>query len=116
MRLRGRRVCQTSIAASNVMGLRFRKTFSIIPGVKLNIGKKSASVRIGIKGFGYTAGTAGQTVSASLPGSGLSVSHKIKSVTPAPRAATVSERRRPWLLLVVVYAVAGLIWWTILQR
>jgi hypothetical protein len=82
------------------MGLRFRKTLSIIPGVRLNIGKKSASVRIGIKGFGYTTGTAGQTVSASLPGSGLGVSHKIKSGTTAPRAATVSQ---------------GLIWWTILH-
>jgi uncharacterized protein DUF4236 len=27
------------------MALRFRKTFSILPGVKLNIGKKTASVR-----------------------------------------------------------------------
>jgi hypothetical protein len=32
------------------MGLRFRKTFSILPGVKLNIGKRSASVRVGVKG------------------------------------------------------------------
>jgi len=98
------------------MGIRFRKTFSIIPGVRLNIGKKSASVRIGIKGLGYTAGTAGQTVSASLPGSGLSVRHKIKSGTPAPLAATVPERRRPWMLLLVVYTLAGLIWWAILHR
>jgi hypothetical protein len=77
------------------MALRFRKTFSIMPGVKLNIGKRSASVRVGIKGFGYTTGTAGQTVSASLPGSGLSVSHKFKSGAPAPHAAMVSEQRRP---------------------
>lgn len=97
------------------MGLRFRKTFSIIPGVKVNIGKRSASVRVGVKGFGYTTGTAGQTVSASLPGSGLGVRHKFKSGTPAPPAALVSEGRRPWLLLMIVYAVAGLIWWTILQ-
>ena len=74
------------------MGLRFRKTFSIIPGVKLNIGKRSASVRIGVKGFGYTTGTAGRTVSASLPGSGLSVRHKFKSGTPALPVAAVAER------------------------
>ncbi|MCK1643081.1 DUF4236 domain-containing protein [Bradyrhizobium sp. 157] len=100
------------------MGLRFRKTFSIIPGVKLNIGKKSASVRVGVKGFGYTTGTAGKTISASLPGTGLSFSRKIKENPPMTPAAVpildVRPRRR-WFLLVIVYVVAGLIWWTILQ-
>jgi hypothetical protein len=107
------------------MSLRFRKTFSILPGVKLNIGKKSASVRIGVKGLGFTAGTAGQTVAASLPGSGLSVRYKIKAAPISPISTPVFEqtivapkrvrRRRLWLLLVIIYAVAGLIWWTILQ-
>jgi hypothetical protein len=97
------------------MGQRFRKTFSLIPGIKLNIGKKSASLRFGVKGFGYTTSTVGQTVSAAVPGSGLSVSHRFKL---GPRAAAVAapviQSRRPWLLLVIVYVVAGLIWWAIL--
>jgi hypothetical protein len=110
------------------MGLRFRRTFSIMPGLKLNIGKKSASVSMGVKDLSFTAGTAGQTISASLPGSGLTLRHKIKSATRAPSAITAPEqtlvaakqtpfhrRRRRWLFLMVVYAVAGLIWWTILQ-
>jgi hypothetical protein len=91
-----------------------------LPGVKLNIGKKSASVRVGVKGFGFTTGTAGQTVSATLPGSGFSVSYKLKGRTApalaeAPAQAQPAERRRPWVVLVAVYAVAGLIWWTILH-
>lgn len=107
------------------MGLRFRKTFSILPGVKLNIGKKSASVRVGMRGLGFTAGTAGQTVTASLPGSGFSVSHKLKGrAAPARGAAPALDRsaqpaergRRPWVVLAVVYVVAGLIWWTILHN
>jgi len=105
------------------MGLRFRKTFSILPGIKLNIGKKSASVRVGVKGFGFTTGTAGQTVSASLPGSGFSVSHKLKGRSAPTRVdaparaakAPAAERRRPWVVLVAVYVIAGLIWWTILH-
>jgi hypothetical protein len=104
------------------MGLRFRKTFSILPGVKLNIGKRSASVRVGVKGLGFTAGTAGQTVTASLPGSGFSVSHKLKGRSVPTRAeapvrteAPAAKRRRPWVVLVAVYAIAGLIWWTILH-
>jgi hypothetical protein len=98
------------------MGLRFRKTLSILPGVKLNIGKKSASARVGVKGLGFTAGTAGHTVSASLPGTRFSVSHKFKGRSALPRAeAPAAERGRPWVALVAVYAVAGLIWWTILH-
>lgn len=55
------------------MALRFRKTIKIAPGLKLNLGKKSASIRIGGKNAGYTIGTAGTTTSASLPGTGLGV-------------------------------------------
>ena len=32
------------------MGLRFRKSIKILPGVKLNLGKKSAGVSVGTKG------------------------------------------------------------------
>jgi hypothetical protein len=60
------------------MAIRFRKTVRIAPGLKLNIGKKSASVRVGGKNFGYTTGTKGKTVSASLPGTGLGVTHRVK--------------------------------------
>lgn len=50
------------------MGLRFRKSFKLAPGVRFNIGSKSASVSLGPRGFTYTTGTAGSTVSANLPG------------------------------------------------
>lgn len=36
------------------MGLRFRKSFKIAPGVKLNFGKKSQSITFGGKGVHYT--------------------------------------------------------------
>lgn len=55
------------------MAIRFRKSKKLMPGIKLNVGKKSASVRIGGKNAGYTIGTRGRTASASLPGTGLGV-------------------------------------------
>lgn len=58
------------------MALRFRKTFNIAPGLKLNIGKKSASIRVGARNAGITVGTAGKRASASLPGTGLGATHK----------------------------------------
>lgn len=54
------------------MGLRFRKTISILPGVKLNLGKSSASVSVGVPGFRKSFSTRGTTTtSVGLPGTGL---------------------------------------------
>ena len=55
------------------MGLRFRKSIKILPGVKLNLGTKGASVSVGKRGMHYTMHTSGRkTVSVGLPGTGLS--------------------------------------------
>ena len=55
------------------MGLRFRKSISIIPGVKLNFGKTGMSVSTGVPGFRKTFHTSGRvTTSVGIPGTGLS--------------------------------------------
>ena len=55
------------------MGLRFRKSIKVAPGVKLNLNKKSASVTVGTKGTHYTVNTNGKkTTSAGIPGTGIS--------------------------------------------
>lgn len=55
------------------MGLRFRKSISIIPGVKVDFGKTGMSVSAGVPGFSKTVHTSGRvTTSVSLPGTGLS--------------------------------------------
>ncbi|MGN0438647.1 MAG: DUF4236 domain-containing protein [Lachnospiraceae bacterium] len=51
------------------MGLRFRKSIKIAPGVKLNLGKKSASISVGTKNVRKTFSTTGRTTSSiNLPG------------------------------------------------
>lgn len=72
------------------MAIRFRKTFKVAPGLKLNLGKKSASVRIGGKNFGHTIGTAGRTTSASIPGTGLGITTKHKKQGDAPASSAGS--------------------------
>ncbi|WP_352624722.1 DUF4236 domain-containing protein [Mesorhizobium sp. M0578] len=48
---------------------RFRKSVRIAPGVRINLNAKSASVRVGPKGLGYTVSTTGKKrLSASIPG------------------------------------------------
>lgn len=54
------------------MGLRFRKSVKILPGVRLNFGKQSASVSVGVPGFRKTFNTKGQvTTTVGIPGTGL---------------------------------------------
>ena len=65
------------------MGLRFRKSITILPGVKLNLGKTGASVSVGVKGLHANIHTSGKvTGTASLPGTGISYqkSKNIKTV------------------------------------
>ncbi len=66
------------------MGLRFRKSISIIPGVKLNFGKSGMSVSTGVPGFRKTFHTSGRvTTSMGIPGTGLSyVTTENKNRTP----------------------------------
>lgn len=55
------------------MGLRFRKSISIIPGVKLNFGKTGMSLSAGVPGLRKTFHTSGKTTtSVGIPGTGLS--------------------------------------------
>ncbi len=54
------------------MGFRFRKSFKIAPGMRLNVGKKSASFSFGGKGVRHTISSTGRrTSSIGIPGSGL---------------------------------------------
>lgn len=55
------------------MGFRFRKSFKIAPGVRLNLGKKSASVSFGVRGGArHTISSTGRrTSSIGIPGTGL---------------------------------------------
>ena len=61
------------------MGFRFRKSIKLFPGVKLNLGKKSASISIGTKGARHTVSTTGRrTSTVGIPGTGLSYTNTSK--------------------------------------
>jgi uncharacterized protein DUF4236 len=54
------------------MPIRFRRTFKILPGVKINVSKHGMSVTIGPRGFHLTFNRFGIRQTVGLPGSGLS--------------------------------------------
>ncbi|OTG79756.1 hypothetical protein B9T33_11505 [Acinetobacter sp. ANC 5054] len=68
------------------MGLNFRKSFKIAPGVKLNVGKKGiSSVSVGVKGARVSLGKTGTRTTVGIPGTGLSYS-SFKSNKTQPKS------------------------------
>lgn len=100
------------------MAVRFRKSKKILPGVKVNLNKKSASITIGPKWMHHTISTTGRhTTTISAPGTGLSFSettgpHKVESTTPKistptdPQATLTSRNEKPVIALAVLSAAA----------
>lgn len=82
------------------MGLRFRKSIKILPGVKLNLGKKSAGVSIGTNGARYSVNSSGrETSTVGIPGTGLSY---VKSGGGGKKSDKSSKSGLPWRLIIAV--------------
>jgi hypothetical protein len=73
------------------MGFRFRRSWGVLPGVRLNLGLKSGSVSFGVRGLHYTVGTKGQRVTAGLPDTGLYWTQKINSQPGAMQSARAGQ-------------------------
>lgn len=73
------------------MGFRFRKSIKIIPGLKLNLGKRGASLSVGGRGATLTFGSSGTRITAGIPGTGISYSEKIGSSSKKQSAQTFSS-------------------------
>lgn len=57
------------------MGLRFRKSFKIAPGVRMTVGKTGVGMSVGGRGLRYSVHSSGRrTSTVGIPGSGLSYS------------------------------------------
>lgn len=71
------------------MGVRYRKSIKIAPGIKLNLNKKSVGVSIGGKygGVSFNSRT-GARARVSAPGTGLSYSTKISGTKSTSKAET----------------------------
>lgn len=54
------------------MAMKFRKSIKVAPGVKVTLGRRSASVSVGPKGFKHSINTRGEVHrTTSIPGTGL---------------------------------------------
>jgi hypothetical protein len=86
------------------MGLRFRKSFSLGKGARINLGKKSISASVGIPGLRATIGTSGTRGTIGAPGTGLSYTAQSRSKAPDPSPGGIKEG------LFGVFALGLLVW------
>jgi hypothetical protein len=79
----------------------FRKRVKIAPGVTVNLSKNGITGgRVGSRNVGLSVGKRGTHVGASLPGTGLSVRHRLDGATGEQVRST---RRGPsWQLVAAV--------------
>ena len=56
------------------MGFRFRRSIRLLPGVKINLGKKGASLSVGGRGATVNFSAKGRRTTLGIPGTGISYS------------------------------------------
>lgn len=120
------------------MPIRFRRTFKIFPGVKINISKGGVSSSIGFRGFHINISKHGIRQTIGLPGSGLSESSYIgkhdadskkekdedeRPHQPAEKARITDRHEAArevdddgegcscWAVLVIFLILLGLLYW-----
>jgi len=54
------------------MGFRFRRSIKILPGIRINLGKRGVSLSAGVRGAHITVGKNGTRTTVGLPGTGVS--------------------------------------------
>lgn len=74
------------------MAWRFRHSFKVIPGVRLNLSKRGLSASIGGAPFTVNLGPRGVYGTASLPGTGISFREKLATVPSTPQAPDFSTQ------------------------
>ena len=73
------------------MALRFRKSFKIAPGIKLNVSKSGLGMSAGVKGARIGVNSKGTYSSYSIPGTGISSFEYHKSSTAKTRGQNVTS-------------------------
>ncbi|MEI8133691.1 MAG: DUF4236 domain-containing protein [bacterium] len=98
------------------MAIRFRRTFKLFPGVKINIGKRGISTSVGIRGAHITFGKNGTYIGTGIPGTGISQRTKLSgpiheqplAVSDSPvQASEVTNSGKHYKLGVVFWLIFG---------
>jgi hypothetical protein len=99
------------------MGFRFRRSIKLLPGIRLNFGKRGVSTSIGVRGAHVTFGKSGTRTTVGLPGSGLSFMlldkqrrERVVALDPSLNSGMPPGRASRgwlWIALIVVVIVSA---------
>ena len=78
----------------NRMGFRFRRSCSVLPGIRFNLSKRGVSTSVGVRGAHVTYGSSGTRETVGIPGTGLSYTQQ-----SAPGGGHRSGHTLLWLVL-----------------
>ena len=74
------------------MPIRFRKSFKIFPGVKVNMSKGGVSFTVGAKGYHLNFSKRGVRQTVGLPGSGISETSYLVKNDPEPKTRKTKRK------------------------
>ena len=75
------------------MGFRFRRSFRLMPGIRINLSKSGVSTSLGTRGAWFTIGPRGTRATVGIPGTGISYTEQ----SSAPRLGGPTSDRAPAL-------------------
>jgi hypothetical protein len=90
--------------------LRFRRSFRLFPGMRINLSKSGVSTSIGRRGRWFTIGPRGTRETIGIPGTGLSYTEqqctgdaqsRVRTGAPAPRGNSTTKRVLLWFAIMV---------------
>src|SRR5437867_5588892 len=77
---------------SSPMGLRFRRSIKLAPGLRLNWSLGGPSLSVGPRGASMTFGRRGTYTNLGIPGTGLSIREKVGSSQKSPQSTGKPQR------------------------
>ncbi len=98
--MRGEREACSS-RKENVMGLRFRRTVRVLPGMHLNLSQRGLSTTLGAAGLSMNLGRHGVRPNVGLPGTGIS--YRFDPIE-APGSEPPMERRSTYRGVLEIFA------------
>jgi hypothetical protein len=91
------------------MGFRFRRSFKIMPGVRLNVSKSGVSTSIGTRGATVNFSERGTKTTVGIPGTGLSYSEMSPPEKPSEHPTSDSDPEGTKNLLIGIAFIAALV-------
>jgi hypothetical protein len=93
------------------MGLRFRRSFRIVPGWRINFSKSGVSTSFGRRGAWFTVGPRGTRETLGIPGTGVSYTTEQRAHREAPKSdeQRIEEEVNLFRGILFVVGILGLI-------